>query len=450
MKMIRLACVICMLIALAAFGQEEASGVSKPGKIVKISKTAQVPLNTEKPVIQKTVLQEKGSKIQCEISFEEPSGDGILSEGEKGAVKVVVSNSSENPISPNLRIEIQPSWSQTGTIANRAMTSIEPGASTTYRSVLNWDSRMKDGTIQYNVVATDIASGFKSDPMKISFSVRGASEPSEGPVLVDVDSQVPKTYGSNPYAVAVVIGNKDYVNPDIPDVEYAVNDSKTMKQYLVNMLGFRDANILYMENATKSDFETFFGTREYPEGKLFNFVKANQSDVFVYYAGHGAPDIRNNRAYFMPVNADPNYIQINGYPLDLFYQNLGKIAAKSVTVVLDACFSGGSAQGMLIKKASPIFIEVNMPVIGSKGNILASSTGAQISSWYPEGKHSLFTYYLLRGMRGEADGDKNREITISEMQNYLQDQVPYTARRLYGREQTPVVKGAADYVLCKY
>ena len=90
------------------------------------------------------------------------------------------------------------------------------------------------------------------------------------------------------------------------------------------------------------------------------------------------------------------------------------------------------------------------PFFGDKVNLFASATGSQISSWYPEGKHTLFTYYFLRAIRGEADKNKDRKITINEMKLFLNENVPYMARRLYGREQTPVIEGNGNKVICKY
>lgn len=276
------------------------------------------------------------------------------------------------------------------------------------------------------------------------------SQPQQPAEYVDIDANVPKGIQLNPAGVAVIIGNKTYTHRDVPPVEYALTDAQTVKKYLINRLGFLEKNIIFIENASKSEFELTFGTRDVPQGKLYNWVKPNASDVFVYYTGHGAPDLANKKAYFMPADGDPNYVRISGYPLDLFYENLSKIQAKSVTVVLDACFSGGSQVGLLLKDASPMYIDVQMPLIGNQCNLLTSSSGDQISSWYPESKHSLFTYYFLRGMRGEADSDRDRRITLREINEYVKENVPYMARRLYGREQIPVVKGNMETVICTY
>jgi hypothetical protein len=275
-------------------------------------------------------------------------------------------------------------------------------------------------------------------------------QPPPAPVFVNVDMNIPNVYTPNPDGIAIIIGNRNYANPDVPAVEYAAADAKTMKQYAISMLGFTEENVIFIENAKKTDFELTFGTREVPQGKLFNWVKPGKSDVFIYYSGHGAPDLSSSKAYFMPVDSDPNYIRIGGYPLDVFYTNLSKTPARSVTVVLDACFSGGSQGGMIIRQASPMFIEVKMPLLGGPGALLASTSGDQISSWYPKGGHSLFTYYYLRGLRGDADLNRDRKVTLSEMRDFLAENVPYTARRLFNREQIPVVQGDPEKVLCTY
>jgi hypothetical protein len=264
-----------------------------------------------------------------------------------------------------------------------------------------------------------------------------------------VDVNIPVAAAPNPDGIAVIIGNRDYANPDVPDVDYAVPDARTVRQYAVSMLGFAEENIIFIENAKKTDFELNFGTRDVAQGKLFNWVRPGKSDVFVYYSGHGAPDLASGKAYFMPVDSHPDYIRIGGYPLDVFYANLSQTPARSVTVVLDACFSGGSQGGMIIRKASPMFIDVEMPLT-VPGALLASSSGDQISHWFPRGGHSLFTYFYLRGMRGDADLNRDRKVSLEEMKGYLGENVSYAARRLYNREQTPVVKGDPDKILCVY
>ncbi len=58
--------------------------------------------------------------------------------------------------------------------------------------------------------------------------------------------------------------------------------------------------------------------------------------------------------------------------------------------------------------------------------------------------HSLFTYYFLLGLRGDADKTMDKTITAGELKEYLAENVSYMARRLSSREQMPQIYGSPD------
>jgi hypothetical protein len=116
--------------------------------------------------------------------------------------------------------------------------------------------------------------------------------------------------------------------------------------------------------------------------------------------------------------------------------------------VLDACFSGASEKGMLIRNASPIFINAETSVLNDERSVVfSSSEGDQISSWYPAKYHSLFTYYFLKGLQGSADEDGDKIVTLQEMGIFLKGNVNPMARRLHRREQNPQINGVAEKVI---
>jgi|GEM_PF-3791805 len=269
--------------------------------------------------------------------------------------------------------------------------------------------------------------------------------------ISDVDINIPNTSMSNPNAIAVVIGNKEYENQDVPSVDFALNDAAVVKKYLVNTMGFSEGNILYLENARQADFYRVFGTNDNFKARLHNLVKPGESDVFIFYSGHGAPDPESKEGYFVPVNCDPSLVAFNGYPINTFYENLSQIPYKSLTVVLDACFSGSSEAGMLLKNISPVFIEPKIRILNDeKARIFTSAGGDQVSSWYTDQNHSLFTYFFLKGLQGAADADKNKRLELRELRTYIEEHVPYEARRLNNRIQTPEVYGNDDVELVRY
>ncbi|WP_157638121.1 caspase family protein [Flexithrix dorotheae] len=267
----------------------------------------------------------------------------------------------------------------------------------------------------------------------------------------DIDLHIPRSNLINEHAIAVVIGNRDYKNPDVPPVDFAIRDAKSIKNYLVHTFGFKEGNIIFVENADQANFYSLFGTKENYKARLYNLVKPGKSDVFVYYSGHGAPDPESREGFFVPSNCDPSLVAFNGYPINTFYSNLSQIPYKSLTVVLDACFSGTSESGMLLKDISPILIQPKIKILSDeKSKIFTSASGDQVSSWYREKGHSLFTYYFLKGIQGEANTDSNRELTMEELRIYLENNVPYMARRINNREQTPEIFGEEGNIVVKY
>jgi hypothetical protein len=286
--------------------------------------------------------------------------------------------------------------------------------------------------------------------------VEGAETPQKAEIKdvatpVDVDTNIPKTGKVNKDGIAVIIGNREYHMQDVPRVDFAIRDAAVMRKYVTRALGFRPGNIIYYENATQANFRTVFGSESDHKGKLFSWVKRGRSDVFIYYSGHGAPDPGSKTGYFVPTDCDPATVRLNGYSLKTFYANLARLPARSITVVLDACFSGVSAKGMLLKNVSPVFFQVDNPLLSlEEATLFTSSTGEQISSWYPEKRHGLFTYFFLKGLQGAADSNGDKQVTASEMEAYLKDEVSYMARRLSMREQHPQFMGDKKTVIIKH
>jgi hypothetical protein len=241
--------------------------------------------------------------------------------------------------------------------------------------------------------------------------------------------------------------NGKYGVAGTPNVDYALRDAAVMREYLVKTLGYDAKNILYYENLTYAGFAQIFGKEGDSRGKLANWVQPGKSRVFVYYVGHGAPDPENGDAYFVPVDADPQFLKSSGYRLQTFYDNLARIPALSTTVVLDSCFSGNSAGGLLFKGVSSISLKAKAVAAPQQLTVFASSRDDQMSNWYDEKRHSLFTYYFLKGLGGDADADRNRSITVAEMESYLNDNVPRMARRLKGAAQAPQISGDRGQVL---
>jgi len=252
------------------------------------------------------------------------------------------------------------------------------------------------------------------------------------------------------HSVAVIIGNKTYQGR-IPEVAFAHRDADAIKTYLTQVLGYREGNIIDLRDATQAQLTSALGNRASHQGELWGYVRPGVSHVTVFYSGHGVPGLQDRRGYLLPVDANPDTPEINGFPVDLLYENLGKLEAKSVTVYLDACFSGESEGGMLIRSASPVFVQASAPKATAGMTVLTAASAEQVASWDEENEHGLFTYHLLQALQGEGDkepfGNGDGNVTVAEAQAYLDSEMTYAARRRFRRQQHASVQGDGDTLL---
>ena len=264
---------------------------------------------------------------------------------------------------------------------------------------------------------------------------RVGETPAPPPLVVDVDSGVPRARVRNANTVAVVLGVERYDR--LPSVSFAARDASVFREYAVKMFGVRDdpEHLYYGLDAevTGTSLRKLFGA----DGWLSRRV-TSETDVVVYWAGHGGPDLKSRAPFLLPSDGDANYPAQSGYAVRELYERLAALNAKSVTVFLDACFSGWTRDaGQLLAGARDVSVSVENPVLtNDRMAVFAASAGNQISSAWPAMRHGLFTYFVLKGLRGAADIDGATGVTVGELDAYLRREVPPQAGRL-DREQRP-------------
>ena len=250
---------------------------------------------------------------------------------------------------------------------------------------------------------------------------------------------------TRPDDIAVIIGNADYGKQgrDIPNVVPAYADAEGIKRYVTRALGIREGNIIDLRDATSAQLVQVFGSERRHKGKLFDWVRPGISRVFVYYSGHGAPAGEDGGAYIIPADAEAQRVELSGYRLSTLYANLAKVPAKSITLVLEACFSGAAQGGAVISNASPVFMKSKAPEVPPNVTVISAGGANQMASWEKDKSHGLFTKYFLKGMSGEADakphGNGDGKVEYDELERYFQHTLTYYARRYYGRDQTAVI-----------
>lgn len=269
-------------------------------------------------------------------------------------------------------------------------------------------------------------------------------------------ASLPTLDAVNRDAIAIVIGNKNYKaqGKNVPDVQYAHNDVDVIKAFLVRSLGFREGNVVVLKDATFNEMVAHLGNATYARGKIYNLVREGKSDLFVYYSGHGAPSLNDGQGFLLPVDADPEVIELTGYPLSQFYSNIEKIPARTKTILIDACFSGNSSAGEIVKDASALTLKLKGASFGSGLTLLTAAGLSEVASWDHDSKTGLFTSHFIKGVSGAADkdgfGNQDRTVSLEELKKFLQSEVAYSARSMYNRTQVPQVKGQNDIFLAMW
>ena len=240
----------------------------------------------------------------------------------------------------------------------------------------------------------------------------------------DVDFYIPIADNVSNHTFAVVISNEKY-QMEKP-VQYAENDGNTFAEYCKKTLGLPEKNVHFITNATLNNIKH--------EIKWLEDVIAvyhGDAKVIFYYAGHGIPDEQNKSAYLLPIDGYGSDVT-TGYALEDLYKALGSLPSKSVTVFLDACFSGAKRDGDMLASARGVAIKVKQATPVGNIVVFSAAQGDETAYPYKEEEHGLFTYYLLKKLQ-ETKGN----VTLGELSDYIKTQVERQSIVINGKLQSP-------------
>ena len=242
-------------------------------------------------------------------------------------------------------------------------------------------------------------------------------------------------------AVAIIIGIQNYKR--VPKADFANSDAKEFYEYAIRGLGIKPENIKLLVDEEADEIEI---VRAF-ENWLPLQVTKNKTDVYVFYSGHGLPSPDGQSLYFLPYGVDKQYLARTAVGQKEVVALLTASKPKSVTMFIDACYSGQTRSGeMIIESVRPLTPKSDLNAYPSNFTVISASSNDQYSSSSPELKHGIFSFYLMKGMEGDADGNKDGKITAGEMQEYLSDKVSRQAMSMSRKQDTQLV-GDANKVL---
>lgn len=247
----------------------------------------------------------------------------------------------------------------------------------------------------------------------------------------DIDKNIPEAINSNSNTFAIVIANETY-NKEA-NVPYAVNDGNIFKEYCRNCLGIPEKNILLITNATLNDIR-----HEVKWIQDVAEVYKGEAKIIFYYAGHGIPDEKSKNAYLLPTDGYGSDVA-TGYSLENLYKTFGSLPSKSITVFLDACFSGAKRDGNMLASARGVAIKVKQTIPVGNMVVFTAAQGDETAYPYKEEEHGLFTYYLLKKLQ-ETKGNA----TLGELSDYIKEQVERQSIVTNGKLQSPSIMATSS------
>lgn len=299
------------------------------------------------------------------------------------------------------------------------------------------NSNVSTQTTQYlqsNQQATDLT---QFSPLTTQQSVlpnnkNNISEP-EITITSDVDIDIPITHEYAENVFALIIANENY--QDAPNVQYALNDGDIMAKYCMNTLGLPQSNIHLVKDATLNNIK-----REINLVRQIAHAYDGDISLIVYYAGHGIPDEKTNKAYLMP---------IDGFSTDLttclsmsdFYESFNSIPTSKTIMILDACFSGSARGDNMLYAARGVKIKPKTDRPCGNTIVISSAQGDETAFPYKTQNHGLFTYFLLKKLK-ESKGN----VVLGSLFDYVKDSVLKKSLLVNGKSQTPIIN-AADPVV---
>ena len=291
----------------------------------------------------------------------------------------------------------------------------------------------KDYYNEYYIACTKASNEINDNGPKLANTPIQTTRPEDSITYVDVDNNIYNLNKANDGIFAVIIGNEKYRNET--EVPYASNDAKIFGEYVEKTLGVPHDQVRIIENGGYNDLR--MAVNWLTQAMT---VCRGKGKAIVYYAGHGIPNESDLSAYLLPVDgvgSDP----ASAFSLKELYDKLSSVEAQSITIFLDACFSGSKREGGMLASARGVALKAKPSA--PKGNmvVFTAAQGDETAYPYNDKQHGMFTYFLLKKLQ-ETKG----EVTLGELSDYLIEEVGRQSFVKNGKMQTPTTSPSSSFM----
>jgi hypothetical protein len=242
--------------------------------------------------------------------------------------------------------------------------------------------------------------------------------------VVSVKNKVATPVNGKKYAL--IIGISKYRNNlrGIANLEFADADAKSIYEFLQKPAagGFAREDMLYLTNEQATNVRI--------RDALTNFVsKPGTEDLLlIFFAGHGAPDPFGRQNLYI-ITHDTNIDDMPGtaIPMTMLRGYIDRnVRSKRVVLLMDACHSAGLSSGArdLGNNLSNLYLQKWLYQEEGRAIITSSDVNeiSRESQRWGNG-HGVFTFYVLQGLKGDADANRDRFVSVGELFRYVRQKV---------------------------
>ncbi len=245
---------------------------------------------------------------------------------------------------------------------------------------------------------------------------------------------------SNSDAIALIVGVAEYEK--ISSAEFADRDAEVFYDYARLKLGIPRERVQSLINDKADEVGLLTGVNKW----LKRSVRRGESDVYIFFAGHGLASDDGDTAYLIPYDGAPDFLERTAISRDEVFREVASVNPRSVTVFLDTCYSGDTRGETRLIAGRPLSIKLQEQSLPKGFTVLTAAGGDQIAKPLEEAKHGMFSYFLMKGMEGGADSNSDNQITARELHTYVRENVIQQS----GGSQVPELQGDAERVLVRF
>jgi len=149
------------------------------------------------------------------------------------------------------------------------------------------------------------------------------------------------------------------------------------------------------------------------------------------------PTSDSSSADLVPNSGEVQLMEDTAISRTRFFNEIEKARPRSATFFFDNCYSGATRSEELLLDSRPLGIKVQETDVPDNYLVFTAGETDQIAGVEPDVKHGRFSYFVFKGLEGEADANQDGKISAGELHKYVRESVG----RFSAGAQTPTMLG---------